>query len=175
MEETLNHLEKVIRDVPNGSQEVEPTNHIEKVIQEVGQEVIGMIPSGGGGELYEHHIRLFSQSNSYKHLEITFTLITSLSSFTKDTLWQYIMDNLNNGYVTATGYFGDDSLPYYQNIVYMICPDKTNDMIVPWVMKNTNTSGTLDKVDHTFAITKTAYVHSSMTFTDTVIQILGGE
>lgn len=78
MGETLDHLEKVIRDIPEGSLTVEPLNHIEKVIQEVGQEIAES--QGGGGELYNHNIRLYYGSTYCVYL----TYLSSKSSFTKD-------------------------------------------------------------------------------------------
>lgn len=112
MEETLNHLEKVIRDVPNGSQEVEPINHIEKVIQEVGQEVIGMIPSPSGGSFYTHHIRI---STGFVYASFCFIIIeqTTNEVFTSSTFAKWLYDN---GFTSvssmydATGYYGEASM-----------------------------------------------------------------
>ena len=104
MGETLDHLEKVIRDIPEGSFTVEPTNHIEKVIQEVGQEIeqkIEDLPTGS--KLYQHNFVITQVGG----VRMTFNIINSSdSSMNLSAVNDYLntngFNNLNKPY-TASG------------------------------------------------------------------------
>lgn len=62
--------------------------------------------SGGGTDLYEHHIDMRYTLNSRKKHFIFFTLITNdNTAFTYSTLITYISSKLANAYIDATGWF----------------------------------------------------------------------
>lgn len=160
MGDTLNHLEKVIRDVPNGSFTVEPLNHIEKVIQEVGQEIAQS--QGGSGELYEHHIT-FADTVDGSWCYFSLTLITNSSSpFTITTLADYLIANgLTSMYnlCSASGY------RYYANYGNVIAgifgrTGNQNFAVIWWSQADSQAKNS---------------VISRGSMTDVVIQILGGE